>query len=77
MINDISDFDWKFYLKKYPNLAKNNINNKKKALNHWINFGKNEGRICNVKNENGNNINKINRCLPNLKTKNQSYLIKK
>jgi len=71
MKNDISEFDWKFYIKKYPNLIKNNINNEKKALNHWIKFGKNEGRICNSKNENENNINleKLNKYLPNLKTK--------
>ena len=67
MENEISDFDWKFYLKKYPNLIKNNINSKEKALSHWIKFGKNEGRICN--NKNSYNLEKLNKYLPNLKTK--------
>jgi hypothetical protein len=36
-------FDWVFYIKTYPDLL--HIKNKNEALNHWIHFGKSEGRI--------------------------------
>ena len=39
------EFNWKFYIANYPDLKKNGINNYAKALNHWIKFGKREGRI--------------------------------
>ena len=42
-------FDWKFYLSYYPDLMENGINNKEKAINHWINHGRNEGRSLNRK----------------------------
>jgi hypothetical protein len=38
-------FDWKVYVTIYSDLHL--INNKEDAWNHWINFGKNEGRIFN------------------------------
>ena len=41
------DFDWQFYINNYPDLLKNGINNKYKALQHWNRCGKNEGRIYN------------------------------
>ena len=40
------EFNWKFYIANYPDLKKNGINNYATALNHWIKFGKREGRIC-------------------------------
>ena len=45
-INIIIMFDYKFYLNKYEDLVKAGINTEQLALNHWILFGKNEGRIC-------------------------------
>jgi len=40
-----SDFDWQFYINNYPDLQKNGITNKMKALKHWKYYGKKEGRI--------------------------------
>lgn len=40
-----SDFDWKQYINNYSDLKKANINTREKALEHWINYGKMEGRI--------------------------------
>lgn len=41
-------FNWKFYVNKYKDLQKANINTYDKAYNHWIKYGKNEGRICSI-----------------------------
>jgi len=41
------NFDWVFYIHKYPHLQRAGINTKEKALRHWNNYGKNEKRICN------------------------------
>lgn len=41
------DFDWEFYIEYYEDLKKANINNEKKAIDHWNNHGKNEGRFPN------------------------------
>jgi hypothetical protein len=41
-------FDWKQYIKNYPDLEKS-INTKKKAWDHWIKHGKKEGRSWLVK----------------------------
>ena len=41
-----SDFDWRFYISHYPDLRKSNITTEIKAIDHWNNFGKKEGRIC-------------------------------
>jgi hypothetical protein len=38
------DFDWKYYSEHYKEL---NINDEKKAYQHWKNIGMKEGRICN------------------------------
>jgi hypothetical protein len=37
-------FDWRTYLKKYPDLSKANIVTEKTALNHWNKYGRLEGR---------------------------------
>ena len=37
-------FDWKFYINIYPDLRKAGINNEKKAINHYLNYGINENR---------------------------------
>ena len=39
-------FDWKYYVNKYKDLENIDINNHKKALEHFISHGRNEGRIC-------------------------------
>ncbi len=41
--NDFECFDYNFYIKTYPDLQFTNIND---AYNHWINFGRNEKRVC-------------------------------
>jgi hypothetical protein len=45
-------FDWNTYINNYDDLIEANINTKEKAWNHWLNHGKNEGRIydTNLKN---------------------------
>lgn len=45
-------FDWKYYINKYPDLIQNDINTEDLALQHWINHGYNEGRVCNETNSN-------------------------
>ena len=40
------NFDWEFYINRYSDLRKSNINTKEKAYRHWIQFGKKEGRVC-------------------------------
>lgn len=40
----IENFNWKFYLRKYPELKERNIKTKKKAIEHWNRVGKKEGR---------------------------------
>lgn len=44
----MENFDYLFYLKIYPDLKRNNINNQHDAYNHYIKHGKNEGRLCNI-----------------------------
>ena len=39
---DIENFNWRMYIKIYPDLCY--LNNKEKAWKHWINHGKNEKR---------------------------------
>ena len=41
----MSDFDWNFYTNHYSDLRI--FPNKESAFQHWILFGKKEGRICN------------------------------
>jgi FkbM family methyltransferase len=42
-----SFFNWGFYLSFYEDLLKAGINTPEAAWNHWINYGRNEGRITN------------------------------
>jgi len=37
-------FDWEFYLDMYPDLRQNGIVTEQQALQHWNNYGKQEGR---------------------------------
>ncbi|MDD2531527.1 MAG: glycosyltransferase 61 family protein, partial [Candidatus ainarchaeum sp.] len=39
-------FDWNFYVNNYYDLQLAKINTKEKAVDHWIKYGKKEGRIC-------------------------------
>ena len=55
---NINSFDWITYLSNYEDLRKNGIKTKEKAYQHWIKFGKKEGRICNKNNK--NNLNEFN-----------------
>jgi len=38
------DFDYQTYLDNYPDLRKNGIDNEEKARQHWLNYGRKEGR---------------------------------
>jgi hypothetical protein len=46
------NFDWEFYINRYSDLRKSNINTKEKAYRHWVQFGKKEGRVCYNNNKN-------------------------
>jgi hypothetical protein len=39
-------FDWVVYLKRYPELAEKGVIDRKGAFQHWMDYGKFEGRIC-------------------------------
>jgi GT2 family glycosyltransferase len=41
------DFNWKYYISNYKDLQNAKINTQKKAINHYMVFGKNEGRVYN------------------------------
>ena len=41
------DFNWKFYISEYKDLQLAGINTYEKSINHWIKYGRREGRICN------------------------------
>lgn len=69
------DFDYQFYIKTYPDVINSGFNTSKKALIHWENYGKFEGRVCNrdmmnlkLRTNLSKNINEINKyvTLPNL-----------
>jgi len=45
IICDDENFNWIKYVSYYSDLKNDNINTKEKAYNHWIKYGKNEGRI--------------------------------
>ena len=45
-------FDWNIYINNYEDLQKAEINTKEKAWEHWVLYGKFEGRTC----ENLNNF---------------------
>jgi hypothetical protein len=38
------DFDWKSYVNHYPDLQRGGINSRRKAIKHWREFGREEGR---------------------------------
>ena len=40
-------FDWKFYLNYYPDLKKNLQNTEMATLNHFLEYGRYEGRKIN------------------------------
>ena len=44
------NFDWKYYINRYYDLQKANIDTKNKAWNHWTCFGLKELRSCNPNN---------------------------
>src|SRR5258706_16293261 len=44
---NIDDFDWSFYLSSNPDLLSCKIDNQDKALEHWLRWGIDEGRIYN------------------------------
>jgi hypothetical protein len=39
------NFDWKFYIERYPSLKENGIVNEKEAIKHWEEYGQKEGKI--------------------------------
>ncbi len=39
-------FDWVWYINYYPDLISAGIDDQKKAIDHWNQFGKNEDRAC-------------------------------
>jgi hypothetical protein len=41
------NFNWVYYVNRYKDLKKANINTYETAYKHWISFGKKEGRECN------------------------------
>ncbi len=41
-------FNWQYYVNKYKELEKANINTKEKAYAHWIKYGLKQNRICNI-----------------------------
>ncbi len=47
-------FDWNYYVNRYKDLQKANINTYDKAVKHWNNHGINETRVCNKIFENFN-----------------------
>lgn len=51
LIINYENFNWKYYVNRYQDLKKANINTKKKAWEHWIQFGEKELRSCNPTND--------------------------
>ncbi|AYV83505.1 MAG: glycosyltransferase family 1 protein [Hyperionvirus sp.] len=62
-MTNINTFDWLFYIKKYEDLQRANIDSEEKAYHHWITSGQKEGRICSHE----KSVNSMNK--PNLKIK--------
>jgi len=44
----VKEFDWKKYLDKYPDLVKAGYRDEKRAYEHWVLWGHNEGRTAYV-----------------------------
>ncbi len=40
----MNNFDWQYYLDKYPDLRANGVHTEQQALQHWFNHGEKEGR---------------------------------
>jgi hypothetical protein len=45
IIENINQFNWKYYIDKYEDLQKANIDTEDKAFQHWNIFGRDEGRL--------------------------------
>ena len=54
----MNNFDWIYYINKYPDLQKMRINNRDKALYHYKKFGIKENRFPNKNAEINNNKSK-------------------
>ena len=54
-IINYENFNWEYYVNRYPDLKKSNMNTKEAAWNHWINFGEKELRSCDPLNDIVNN----------------------
>ncbi len=52
----MNKFDWKYYIKKYPDLKDKGINSRIKALQHYKNYGSMEKRFANELQENKKTI---------------------
>ena len=52
----MNKFDWKYYIKKYPDLRDKGINSRIKALQHYKNYGSIEKRFANELQENKKTI---------------------
>ena len=50
MNNSTTTFDWKTYLRNYPDLTRANIVTEQSALDHWNSYGRFEGRSDKYKN---------------------------
>ena len=46
------NFDWKYYIKKYPDLREKGIITKSRAIRHYFTYGKKENRFPNIIEEN-------------------------
>jgi len=42
----MDNFDWLYYLNKYPDLRTNGVHTKQQAKEHWLNHGLKEGRVA-------------------------------
>ena len=72
------NFNWKKYISYYADLKNDNINTREKAYNHWIKYGKNEGRIYFDNNVDYDNFDwktyvKFNTDLQYIKTKEKAW----
>ena len=73
------EFDWKFYLKQNPDLAKNGITTQMQALAHWAKYGFKEGRMNRKINivTNTEKIGHSNNIHVNKSSKNKNMIINK
>ena len=59
------NFDWQYYIEKYPDLKKSGINNKLKATKHYFKNGIKEKRFPNLNSENSENLNSYKKNIDN------------